>query len=59
MTLEEMISNVENSIKELKDFLISEELLVKNPEAEGKLMTNQSPEAVEAYNTRRFMDVRF
>lgn len=59
MSLEEMISNVENSIKELKDFLVQEKLLVQNPDEEGELMTNQSPEAIEEYNARKFLDVRF
>lgn len=59
MSLEEMISNVETSIKELKDFLVQEKLLVQNPDEEGELMTNQSPEAIEEYNARKFLDVRF
>ncbi len=59
MSLEEIISNVENSIKELKDFLVQEKLLVQNPDDESQLMTNQSPEAIEEYNARRFLDVRF
>jgi hypothetical protein len=59
MSLEEAISNVENSIKELKDFLIQENLLVANPNDKSKLVKNQDPDAVAAYNARKFLDVRF
>lgn len=60
MTLEEMISNVENSIKELKNFLVQESLLVENPDDEnGELVENQDPDAVAAYNARKFLDIRF
>lgn len=60
MTLEEMISNVENSIKELKNYLVQENLLVENPDDEnGELVENQDPDAVAAYNARKFLDIRF
>jgi len=60
MTLEEMISNVENSIKGLKNYLVQENLLVENPDGEnGELVENQDPEAIEAFNARKFLDVRF
>lgn len=60
MTLEEMISNVENSIKELKNYLVQESLLVENPDDEnGALVENQDPDAVAAYNARKFLDIRF
>lgn len=60
MTLEEMINNVETSIKALKAFLVQEELLVTDPNSEsGALVQNQSPEAIEEYNARKFLDVRF
>lgn len=59
MTLEEMMTNVETSISKLKAFLIQEKLLTENPDEPGSLITNQDPEAIEAFNTRRFMDVRF
>lgn len=60
MTLEEMISNVETSIQQLKDFLVQENLLVEDPNSEnGKLIENQDPDAVAAYNARKFLDIRF
>ncbi|WP_292391311.1 hypothetical protein [Methanosarcina sp. UBA5] len=59
MTLEEAIANVENSIKELKDFLVQEGILVANPDDEnGALVQNQNPEAIAAFNARRFLDIR-
>lgn len=59
MTLEEAIANVENSIKELKDFLVSEQLLVASPDDESNLVQNQDPDAVAAYNARKFIGIRF
>lgn len=60
MTLEEMISNVETSIQQLKDFLVQENLLVEDPNSEkGDLVQNQDPDAVAAYNARKFLDIRF
>lgn len=59
MTLEEMISNVETSIQQLKDFLVQENLLVENPDDESSLVQNQDPDAVAAYNARKFLDIRF
>lgn len=60
MTLEEMITNVETSIQQLKDFLVQENLLVENPDDEnGALVQNQDPDAVAAYNARKFLDIRF
>lgn len=60
MTLEEMISNVETSIQQLKDFLFQENLLVEDPNSEkGDLVQNQDPDAVAAYNARKFLDIRF
>lgn len=60
MTLDEMITNVETSIQQLKDFLVQENLLVENPDDEnGALVQNQDPDAVAAYNARKFLDIRF
>lgn len=59
MTLEEAISNVETSIQQLKDFLVQENLLVANPDDESALIANQDPEAIAAFNARKFLDVRF
>jgi hypothetical protein len=59
MSLEEMISNVEKSISELKAFLVQESLLVANPDDESALIANQDPEAIEAFNARKFLDIRF
>ena len=59
MTLEEMITNAEKSISDLKAFLVQEKLLVVNPDdSSQQFVTNQDPEAIADFQARKFMDIR-
>jgi len=59
MTLEEMITNAEKSISDLKAFLVQEKRLVVNPDdSSQQFVTNQDPEAIADFQARKFMDIR-
>jgi|GEM_PF-2028148 len=57
-SIDEAIKNLESALSDLKAILVQEEILVQSEESE-ELVNNQDPEAIAAYNARKFMDIRF
>lgn len=57
-SIDEAIKNLESALSELKAVLVQEEILVQSEDS-GELVANQDPEAVAAYNARKWLDVRF
>lgn len=58
--IEDALENAENALKELRQALIAENLLVQDPESEEEsLVTNQDPRAREEYEARKLLDIRF
>ena len=57
-SIDEAIKNLESALSDLKAILVQEEILVQSEESE-ELVNNQDPEAVAAYNARKFLDIRF
>lgn len=57
-SIDEAIKNLESALSELKAVLVQEEILVQSEDS-GDLIANQDPEAIAAYNARKWADVRF
>lgn len=57
-SIDEAIKNIESAIADLKATLAQEEILVQDEES-GELVKNQDPDSVAAYNSRKWLDVRF
>ena len=57
-SIDEAISNLEKALDDLKAILVQEEILVQSEET-AELVNNQDPEAVAAYNARKWANVRF
>jgi len=57
-SIDEAIKNLESALSNLKAVLVQEEILTQSEDS-GDLVTNQDPEAIAAYNARKFMDIRF
>lgn len=57
-SIDEAIRNLESALSELKAVLVQEEILVQSEDS-GDLIANQDPEAIAAYNARKWLDVRF
>lgn len=52
------IKNLDTAMNQLKAVLVQEGILVESANS-SMLVKNQDPEAVEAYKTRQFLDIRF
>ncbi len=57
-SIDEAIRNLESALSELKAVLVQEEILVQSEES-NELVNNQDPEAIAAYNARKWADIRF
>lgn len=57
-SIDEAIKNLESALSDLKAVLVQEEILVQSEDS-GDLIANQDPEAIAAYNARKWLDVRF
>lgn len=57
-SIDEAIKNLETSLADLKAVLVQEEILTQSEDSD-ELVTNQDPEAIAAYNARKWLDVRF
>jgi len=57
-SIDEAIKNLESALSELKAVLVQEEILVQSEDS-AELVNNQDPEAVKAYNARKWVDIRF
>lgn len=56
-SIDEAITNLESALSQLKEVLKQENILVQSVESD-ELVTNQDPEAIAAYNARKWFGVR-